>query len=133
MKHNDLMEVALLTKDETRILSWSSDHTLRLWDAGWPKGNLLASACTLLMNHDIGQASKHSGDRDPCARLVFDRARAIRLTVGLGKQLGNRPTTSDTHRTGGRGFSRGTHGTIDEELLHHTLKPLGEVSFLDET
>jgi hypothetical protein len=115
MKHNDLMEVALLTKDETRILSWSSDHTLRLWDAGWPKGNLLASACTLLMNHDIGQASKHSGDRDPCARL------------------GNRPPTSDTHRTGGRGFSRGTHGTIDEELLHHTLKPLGEVSFLDET
>ena len=32
MKHDDSVFGARLTKDETRILSWSDDHTLRLWD-----------------------------------------------------------------------------------------------------
>jgi hypothetical protein len=32
MKHDDVVRDALLTKDETRILSWSNDNTLRLWD-----------------------------------------------------------------------------------------------------
>ena len=63
---------ALLTKDETRILSWSDDYTLRLWDARWPKGNLLEVACALLPieDRDAINASKHYGVtiRDPiCA------------------------------------------------------------------
>jgi len=32
MKHNSSVDGAVLTKDETRILSWSGDHTVRLWD-----------------------------------------------------------------------------------------------------
>jgi hypothetical protein len=48
MKHDARVYGAVPTKDETRILSWSDDKTLRLWDAGWPKGNLLEVACALL-------------------------------------------------------------------------------------
>jgi WD40 repeat protein len=32
MKHESSIVGALLTKDEQRILSWSTDKTLRLWD-----------------------------------------------------------------------------------------------------
>jgi WD40 repeat protein len=32
MKHDSLIMGALPTKDERRILSWSGDNTLRLWD-----------------------------------------------------------------------------------------------------
>jgi hypothetical protein len=39
---------ARLMNNETRILSWSDDHTLRLWDVDWPKGNLLEVTCALL-------------------------------------------------------------------------------------
>jgi hypothetical protein len=52
---------ALLTKDERRILSWSIDGTLRLWDAGWPRGNLLEVVCALLEDQDANNASKHYG------------------------------------------------------------------------
>jgi WD40 repeat protein len=40
MKHHAAVRGALLTKDETRILSWSSDNTVRLWDVttGQPIG-----------------------------------------------------------------------------------------------
>jgi hypothetical protein len=31
--HDDAINGALLTRDESRILSWSEDNTLRLWDA----------------------------------------------------------------------------------------------------
>jgi hypothetical protein len=47
MKHDDIVQGGVLTRDETRILSWSDDKTLRLWDAGWPKGNLLEVACAI--------------------------------------------------------------------------------------
>ncbi|XNO40718.1 trypsin-like peptidase domain-containing protein (plasmid) [Sinorhizobium meliloti] len=33
LKHNGPVSGALFSKDETRILSWSRDNTLRLWDA----------------------------------------------------------------------------------------------------
>jgi hypothetical protein len=61
MKHDSTVWGAVLTKDERRILSWSDDHTLRLWDAGWPKGNLLELVCTLLDDHDANNASKDYG------------------------------------------------------------------------
>jgi hypothetical protein len=72
MRHDDTVGGAVLTKDETHILSWSYDNTLRLWDAGWPKGNLLEVACALLPieDRDASSASKHYGVRirDPiCA------------------------------------------------------------------
>jgi hypothetical protein len=58
-----LADGARLTKDEGRVLSWSKDDTLRLWDAGWPKGNLLEVACVLLPIEDrnASDASKHFG------------------------------------------------------------------------
>jgi hypothetical protein len=69
MKHDGSVNGAVLTKDETRILSWSEDKTLRLWDAGWPKGNLLEVVCALLPieERDGSKASKHYGVtiRDP--------------------------------------------------------------------
>jgi WD40 repeat protein len=37
MKHEGAVSGALLTKDETRILSWSEDKTLRIWDAATGK------------------------------------------------------------------------------------------------
>ena len=42
-----LVNGAVLTKDETRILSWSNDGTLRLWD--------------LATGQQIGPAMKHAG------------------------------------------------------------------------
>jgi WD40 repeat protein len=48
MKHDNLVTKAVLTKDETRILSWSADGTVRLWDAA--------------SGQQIGPAMKH--DRD---------------------------------------------------------------------
>jgi WD40 repeat protein len=47
MKHDDSVFGARLTKDETRILSWSDDHTLRLWDVA--------------TGQQIGPAMKHDG------------------------------------------------------------------------
>ena len=47
MKHDDLVNGAVLTKDETRILSWSDDHTLRLWDVA--TGQQIGPA----MKHDL--------------------------------------------------------------------------------
>ena len=38
----------MLTKDETRILSWSSDNTVRLWD--------------IATGQPIGPAMKHDGE-----------------------------------------------------------------------
>ena len=42
-----LSTAPVLTKDETRILSWSDDHTLRLWDVA--------------TGQQIGPAMKHDG------------------------------------------------------------------------
>jgi hypothetical protein len=72
MKHHGPVRGAVLTKDEARILSWFDDKTLRLWNAGWPKGNLLETTCALLPieDRDASSASKHYGVtiRDPiCA------------------------------------------------------------------
>jgi len=33
MRHDDGVVGAILTKADGRILSWSADNTLRLWDA----------------------------------------------------------------------------------------------------
>ena len=46
--HDGPVYGAVLTKDETRILSWSNDHTLRLWDVA--------------TGQQIGPAMMHGGD-----------------------------------------------------------------------
>src|SRR3954447_5597043 len=52
---------ALLTKNEDRILSWSNDNTLRLWDNRWPRGNLIEVGCALLPNRDLKDISQQYG------------------------------------------------------------------------
>jgi hypothetical protein len=52
---------AVLIRDEPRILSWSDDGALRLWGAGWPKGNLFEIACSILNDHNASNATKHYG------------------------------------------------------------------------
>jgi WD40 repeat protein len=47
MTHDGRVNGAVLTKDETRILSWSHDRTLRLWD--------------VFTGQQIGPAMKHDG------------------------------------------------------------------------
>jgi hypothetical protein len=49
MRHDYYVRGAVLSKDESRILSWSDDKTLRLWDNRWPHGNLLEFTCSLLL------------------------------------------------------------------------------------
>ena len=52
----------MLTKDETRILSWSDDSTLRLWDVA--------------TGQQIGPAMKHDGTVDG-ALLTKDETRIL--------------------------------------------------------
>ncbi len=52
-RHDAPVRGALLTRDETRILSWSDDKTLRLWDV--ETGRQIGPA----MQHDNGVLGKH--------------------------------------------------------------------------
>jgi WD40 repeat protein len=58
MRHEDAVNGAVLTKDEGRILSWSDDKTLRLWDAAWPSGTLFEIACALVPDRDLSSISE---------------------------------------------------------------------------
>jgi WD40 repeat protein len=62
MKHDASVSGALLTKDETRILSWSRDNTLRLWDVA--------------TGQPIGPAMKHD-DSVNGAALTKDETRIL--------------------------------------------------------
>jgi hypothetical protein len=62
MKHDDRVSGAVFSKDESRILSWSDDKTLRLWGAGWPRDpNLLEIACSLLPDHSLADLPERYG------------------------------------------------------------------------
>jgi WD40 repeat protein len=61
MRHEGPVSGALLTKNEDRILSWSEDKPLRLWDMRWPQGNLLGLTCALLLDRDLESLSKRYG------------------------------------------------------------------------
>jgi WD40 repeat protein len=52
---------ALWSDDGARILSWSDDNTLRLWNASWPKGSILTVACALLLDRDVAEMSERTG------------------------------------------------------------------------
>ena len=72
----------LLTKDETRILSWSDDSTLRLWDVA--------------TGQQIGPAMKHDGPvngalltKDETRILSWSDDHTLRLwDVATGQQIG---------------------------------------------
>ena len=61
MKHDGTVYGARVQPDERRILSWSADKTLRLWDIRWPGGNLLEFACALLPDRDLMEVFQHYG------------------------------------------------------------------------
>jgi WD40 repeat protein len=59
MTHDGLVWGARLSRDETRILSWSEDNTVRLWDVSWRGLNLLEIACNHLPpDHDLSAVSE---------------------------------------------------------------------------
>jgi len=45
MRHEGWVTGAVYSPDGKRILSWSDDKTMRLWDVSWPDGNLFEIAC----------------------------------------------------------------------------------------
>jgi len=62
MTHYGLIEGALFNRDGTRILSWSHDMTVRLWDASWNGRNLLEIACNHVPpDHNLSAISKRYG------------------------------------------------------------------------
>ena len=62
MKHDDPVNGALFDKAEARILSWSSDATVRLWDiARLMQGNLIELGCRLLADKDVSTLQKDFG------------------------------------------------------------------------
>ena len=73
---------ALFSRDESRILSWSSDRTLRLWDAA--------------TGAQIGPAMKHDGSvsgalfsRDESRILSWSTDKTLRLwDAATGAQIG---------------------------------------------
>jgi WD40 repeat protein len=80
--HDGPVYGAVLTKDETRILSWSNDHTLRLWDVA--------------TGQQIGPAMKHGSDvngavltKDETRVLSWSNDHTLRLwDVATGQQIG---------------------------------------------
>ena len=89
MRHDAVVSGALLTRDETRVLSWSGDSTVRLWDVA--------------TGAQIGPAMTHQGrvfgarlTRDETRILSWSGDRTLRLwDAGTGRQLGP-PMTHDT-------------------------------------
>ena len=58
MRHDDSVSGTLFSRDDRRILSWSTDRTLRLWNAAWRGGNLFEIACNHLpQTHDLARLS----------------------------------------------------------------------------
>jgi hypothetical protein len=45
LRHEDVIKGAVYSADGRRILSWSGDKTLRLWDVSWQGDNLFEIAC----------------------------------------------------------------------------------------
>jgi len=72
MQHSGSVDGALLTRDETRILSWSEDSTMRLWDVA--------------TGRQIGPAMEHNGSvrgalltRDETRILSWSEDKTVRL------------------------------------------------------
>ena len=61
MKHEGQINGALILNDGQRMLSWSADGTLRLWDISWQGNNLFEIACNHWPEHDLALVSKQYG------------------------------------------------------------------------
>ena len=61
MKHEKDVRGAVFSRDESRILSWSDDGTVRIWDVTYPNGDLLEIACALLPEHSLTEALRLYG------------------------------------------------------------------------
>jgi WD40 repeat protein len=59
MKHEGAVNGAQFDKDGRRILSWSLDKTIRLWDVSWQGDDLFEIAC----NYTPMMTSKEEMDR----------------------------------------------------------------------
>ena len=64
MKHEDVVYGALFAPDGRRILSWSKDESLKLWDASWRGDNLFEIACNYAPTMGLRE-----GDRAPFRTL----------------------------------------------------------------
>ena len=78
MRHGDQVEGATFDKDARRILSWSDDNTLRLWDAATGK--------------QIGPAMTHGDrvngatfDKEERRILSWSRDKTLRLWTRDGR------------------------------------------------
>ena len=65
---------------EGRLLSWSSDKTLRLWDASWPKGHIFEIACAVLPDKELDSLTKRYGIE--VAKPICEPRAKIPLPIG---------------------------------------------------
>src|SRR5262249_23761922 len=97
MRHEGSVTGALLSKDERRILSWSSDNTLRIWDAA--------------TGQQIGPAMRHENSVEG-ALLSKDERRILSwssdntLRSVEAARCGDRPAARSRHATRGCGRGR---------------------------
>jgi hypothetical protein len=53
-----------LSRDESRVVSWSTDGTVRWWDVSWRGRNLLEIACSYSPpDHELSAVSQRYGIR----------------------------------------------------------------------
>ena len=116
LNHDDVVAGALFTKDERRILSWSYDNTLQLWDVA--------------TNEAIGAPMKHQGwvlgarfDRDERRILSWSADNTVRLwDVATGAPVGV-PMKHEGPVAGALFTKDGGH--ILSWSLDHTFRLLG--------
>jgi WD40 repeat protein len=67
LRHEDAVGGAIYSRDGKRIMSWSDDKTVRLWDVSWRGDNLfeIAGNCTPMMSSkdEMERLSKRYGVR----------------------------------------------------------------------
>src|SRR5258708_22646819 len=90
MPYTTLFRAALLSRDESRLLSWSGDKTVRLWEVA--------------TGRQIGPAMTHEGSvygallsRDESRLLSWSWDNTVRLwDVATGRQIGPAVTPQDS-------------------------------------
>ncbi len=110
MNHGDAVRGALFDNDERRILSWSEDKTLRLWDAatGAPIG--------APMTHE-GPVKGAQFDKDGRRILSWSEDRTLRLwDAATGAAIGA-PMTHEGSVTG---------ALFDQERAAHPVVVIGQ-------
>jgi hypothetical protein len=75
MRNRGVVYAAAFSPDGSRPLIALSDGTARLWNVGWPQGPIIAVACTLLPDRDVGELAERYGIviRDPIRGSAMPR------------------------------------------------------------